>query len=75
MKFVRISADVWVNLDEIESVTRNENGTALLQGRQRIYESQIPFEAILMQASEASEKSPEVPEVNSPLLAETRPAW
>jgi hypothetical protein len=76
VKYVRVSQDVWVNLDEVESITMNVDGTALLQGRQRIYESTVPIGAILMQTEEAKEPPPaEQAHVASPLLADTRPAW
>ena len=76
MNFVRISPDVWVNLKHIESVTRNVDGTALLQGMGRIYASMIPFEAILMQ-SDSNERGhqPIIDRIQSPLLSETQPAW
>lgn len=75
MRFIRISADVWVNMSEVESVILNENGTVLIQGRNRVYESTLPFEAILPQLMEKEKsETPEV-KVNSPLVAETRPAW
>jgi len=77
VRFVRISSDVWVNLKHIESVTRNVDGTALLQGNQRIYASTIPFDAILMQGEESEHESMARPKVSiqSPLLSETQPAW
>jgi hypothetical protein len=76
MRYVRISQDVWVNIEEIESVTRNVDGTALLQGRSRIYESTVPFEAIIMRTEEPKKPEPrEGAKVESPLIAETRPAW
>jgi len=77
VRFIRISPDVWVNLKEIESVTRNLDGTALLQGRQRIYQSTIPFEAVLLYGDEGSEHAQEAPttRIQSPLLGETQPAW
>ena len=45
--------------------------------KQRVYESVIPFEAILVQTRELPETSEKLPEakIESPLLAETRPAW
>lgn len=75
MKYVRISQDVWVNLEEIESITRNDDGTALLQGRQRIYASIFPVENLLMETREHDKEPPMI--VQSPLMDkfETHPAW
>jgi hypothetical protein len=75
MKYVRISQDVWVNLELIESVVRNSDGTALLQGRGRVYESTIPFEAIPMIERESEPQAQQVASPLTTLTSDTQPAW
>ena len=84
MKYVQISKNTWVNLSRTESVSRSDAGTALIQGRQRVYESTIPFEAVIVGAQDTREDNDKQPvrHVTSPLLVDksqdpfnTSPAW
>jgi len=84
MKYVQITEDVWVNLSETESIVRTSDGLALIQGRQRVYESTIPFEAVIVGAKDTREDNGKQPvrHVTSPLLVDksqdpfnTSPAW
>ena len=70
MKFILITQDVWVNLEDVEAVTRDkQDGTALIQGRSRVWKSIIPFEAVISAIQEDETQAPQQQNVLSPLVS------
>jgi len=79
MKFIRITRDLWINLEEAESIIRNDDGTATIQLRSNVWQSEIPFEAVIVAARDSISEDTHMPSnVRSPLLVspfDTHPAW